>query len=262
MNYFELSFKEKALQDFKLDVYQYIDEIDDIKLIYEDVKKSYSSCLIKDEYKKCIKKLNEQKSKINIMCNKPESLTFEDRVQIHKINEYFKHNTGYLSGFHPIRKKYTESIVKQYKEIALANRMFMIVNKDEVFKYIDKLIDSFKKKYDEKRSEYDEMRKLSIKNWQIQYYDCSCGELIQKVCRSKHEKSIKHKKWLKEQNPELDIEIKNTLFNNKKYKCDCGKEVTKSNKFTHDKTKYHITYCKPCNETTPENIVLTMTEIE
>jgi hypothetical protein len=272
---YEELFKNKALQDFNLDINDFINETDNCNDILNEVRLSYSIPLSKQDYRRCIQALEKQKNKINVMCDNPQALDGKDQQQIRNINEYLKMNAGRLNGYYSHRKKRTNEVIKEYKKIALANRMFMLVNKDVIFDKIDKIIDIYRAKYNDNRQDYNELRKQNIKDWQKEYYHCVCGEHLQKVSKSRHERTNTHQEYIKSLNPEIKLKPAKYNWHKEKYICICKKQVSKGNKTIHEKTKYHQLYCKPCNETTKpvyeciiddddsiENIVLTIGENE
>ena len=263
-------FNYEALKDFNLYVNDYIDAYEHVGEIFDDIQHTYSIPLSKKDYKKVIDILNEEKDKIRIMCDNPQALTIQDRQQIHNIHQFLNKDNGKLRGYFRQRKQKTNDVIKEYKEIALQNRMFMLVNRDEIFDYIDKIINSCQVKYNKEKVEHQELRDQYIKDWQKTYYICECGEQLQKVSKARHERTKTHQNYIKSLNPAVELKCNEYSWHKEKYMCSCGKEVSKGNKSTHEKSKYHQFY--KCNETTPQkqliidtndrvnNIVLTIGE--
>jgi hypothetical protein len=174
---FEELFNYEALKGFNLSVNTFIYHYQNVDEIIGD--------FIND-------KIIDLKNKIIIMCNNPEFLTIKDKQNIHNINKFLKKNSGRTLGYYNQRKKKTELVIEEYKNIVLENRMFMIANMEQLFKEIDRLILSFSVIDEKKKNDYKEIRKQDIKDWQKKYYTCDCGETLQQVSRARHERTQTH----------------------------------------------------------------------
>lgn len=263
-------FKAQVLKDFGLDVGEYIDTIYDVDDFINTLRPSYIKVIT--EPKKVITILNNEKQKYKVMCDNPTALTFEDRQKIKEILEYCKSQGSLNPDIREIRKKRTEEVIKEYKTIALKNRMFMLANQAEIDAEIDKLILSYEKKKELKREAYVIKRIQDIRDWQCQSYQCCCGLQIQRVNKARHEKTKSHQEYIKAINPNAELPKNTYEWHKEKYTCECGRVVSKGNKYAHENTKYHKQYC---NQTTKpkkkydliiedddsvENIVLTIGE--
>lgn len=171
---FEELFNYEALKDFNLSVNTFIYHYQNVDEIIGDF----------------INDLN--KEKIIIMCNNPELLTIKDKQNIHNINKFLKKNSGRTFGYYNQRKKKTELVIEEYKNIVLENRMFMIANMEQIFSEIDKLNHSFGVINEKKKNDYKEIRKQDIKDWHKKYYTCDCGERLQQVSRARHQRTQTH----------------------------------------------------------------------
>lgn len=175
---FEELFNCEALKDFNLNVNTFIYRYQNVDEIIGD--------FIND-------KIIDLKDKIIVMCNNPELLTIKEKQNINNINKFLKKNSGRTLGYYNQRKKKTELVIEEYKNIVLENRMFMIANMEQLFKEIDRLILSFSVIDEKKKNNYKEIRKQDIKDWHKKYYTCDCGETLQQVSRARHERTKTHK---------------------------------------------------------------------
>lgn len=171
---FEELFNYQALKDFNLNVNTFIYRYQNVDEIIGDF----------------INDLN--KEKIIIMCNNPELLTIKDKQNIHNINKFLKNNSGRTLGYYNQRRKRTDIVIEEYKNIVLENRMFMVANMEQLFKEIDRLIISFNVINEQKKNDYKEIRKQDIRDWHKKYYTCDCGETLQQVSRARHERTKTH----------------------------------------------------------------------
>ena len=174
---FEEVFNYEALKDFNLNVNTFIYRYQNVDEIIGDF---------------ISEKIVDLKNKIIIMCNNPEFLTIKDKQNINNINKFLKHDSGRTLGYYSQRKKRTQQVIEEYKNIVLENRMFMIANMEKLFSEIDKLQHSFKVIDEKKKNEYKEIRKQDIKDWHKKYYTCDCGERLQQVSRARHERTKAH----------------------------------------------------------------------
>jgi hypothetical protein len=174
---FEELFNYEALKDFNLSVNTFIYHYQNVDEIIGDFINE---------------KFDDLKNKIVIMCNNPEFLTIKDKQNIHNINKFLKKNSGKTLGYYNQRKKKTQLVIEEYKNIVLENRMFMIANMEQIFSEIDKLNHSFGVINEKKKNDYKEIRKQDIKDWHKKYYTCDCGERLQQVSRARHERTQKH----------------------------------------------------------------------
>ena len=263
--------KEQALRDFDLDVANKIEMYTDVEDIINDLR-NQSIYKYKTDWKKIVNFLQQEQIKIQIMCDNPTALTIEDRQIIRDMKEYCESQGSFNPRVVYYRKQRTNQVIKEYKKIALDNRMFMLANLDEINQELNKLISLYQDKYTKSREEYKLLRQKDIRDWGCQYYTCVCGLEIQRVNKARHEKTKAHQQYLKNQNPEIEIKPNEYDWHKQKYTCCCGKVVSKGNKKTHENTKYHQVYCN--QTTTPkkkyeliiedddsvENIILTIGE--
>lgn len=270
---YETAFRQQALHGFTLSVDDYIDTFDDISDWIDGIKRCASSFASRNEWKKAIERMVKEKDKIEQMCNNPTALTIEEQQSLRDIKDYLKANAGHLSGYYSYRKKKTQQVIEEFKEISLANRMILIANKETIDNTINKYIKFYTEKYELSRLEYQKVRKQDIKDWGTQYYTCECGMNIQRVSKARHEKTDQHVQYMRTTYPNKDFcEVTKNVWYKEKYKCICGKIVSRGNKSTHEKTKYHQQYQPTCNETIPiveqnsdcnkpNNIILTIAEL-
>lgn len=174
---FEELFNYEALKDFNLKVDAFIYRYQNVDEIIGDFINE---------------KIIDLKNKFIIMCTNPELLTIKDKQNINNIKKFFKKNSGRSLGYYNQRKKRTQLVIEEYKNIVLENRMFMIANMDQLFREIDRLVLSFKAIDEKKKNEYKEIRKQDIKDWHKKYYSCDCGVTLQQVSRARHERTKTH----------------------------------------------------------------------
>lgn len=84
---------------------------------------------------------------------------------------------------------------------------------------------------------YENNKKNILEKQKIEKYTCDCGSNIRKCAKSEHEKSDKHKYFIKHGKP-LEI-IKNPTIN-----CECGAIIKKYELNRHLKTKKHLKHIK------------------
>jgi hypothetical protein len=258
--------EEIALLDFHIDIYSYESEINDLddiislkigSLLYKDINHFYKT----KNWKKVIEKMNLWYSNIMMSLKKPNLLTDDEKKPIKEMEKYLKENEGKLTGAYSYRRKYYLQKVEQYKNLVFKNKMTILAFKDEISERVTEYREILNKWIERDGMSYQIRRENDKRKWGQQFYTCKCEKEVQKVNKSHHEKSVFHKNWLKDNEPDEFAILCNSVetWQNKKYKCSCGKNISNSNKSNHEKTNYHNMYKADDNE---DNIVMTIQEIE
>jgi hypothetical protein len=136
-------------------------------------------------------------------------------------------------------KEYYEENEDKLKEIAKENYKvnedtFRIINKEYYKANADKLRI--------KRKEYYKENKDIVREQQKQKFKCECGREIQLSEKSRHQKSIIHKKLMNKE----DISKEEKL--NKPFICECGITVKTKNKTSHFGSQTHSNILKTKNQ--------------
>ena len=243
--------REQALQDFNIDHLNYIDPIETVDDYMTTLRTEYSLLIKKQDYKKVVSILEEQKNKFHRILENPKGLSYENKQHIYIIRCYFNKNQGRLNGYYSFRKEKIDQVIQSYKQQEIQNRNIIIANKDEIELLFNDLINTYKVKQDEKNQETIIIRKLNKQDWHITYITCVCGAIIQQGCKARHEKTDAHRQFVNRPDDIPDTRNKWHLI---KFNCSCGKIVTNGNKSAHEKTKYHLTHKKDISKTDSENI--------
>ncbi len=273
--------EEKALMDFKIDIYDYVDVIDEIdeiitlesgSLLYRDI----GPYCRKQNWKKVIEKMNLWYSTLMMSLKNPQLLTADEKKPLKEMENYLENNSGKLTGAYPFRYKVYKQRIQEYKDAVLSKKMNMLALKDEIDERVKQYRDLLNQRIEKVEKSYAVKRDADKKKWGQTFYTCECGMEVQKVNRSHHNKQQNHLKWVLENKSEDEnVVICQTAnaWHKQKYKCICGKEVSKGNRSKHETTSYHQLYKKdivaddseeeiyifPKKQTT-ENIVLTIQE--
>lgn len=269
--------EERALEDFNIDIYEYVDEIDDIDDI---ISLEYSGSLLmkdigpfyrKQNWKKVIEKMNLWYSNMMMSIKNPESLTPDEKKPLKEMEKYMENNSGKLTNAYPFRYKVYKRRVQEYKDVILKNKMTILALKDEIDERVKEYRELLNERIENDEKIYTVKRNIDKKKWGQTYYMCECGMEVQKVNKSHHNKQQNHLKWIFENKTEDENILvcqTSTAWYKQKYKCYCGKEISKGNRSKHEETKYHQLYKKEPiypddnqKKQTTENIVLTIQEI-
>lgn len=238
MTDFDTFFEIQALEDFLIQIDDFITDLD----IDEFLQKLDNVChqwIALNKYNKAIDALEIQFDEILCMTQHPEALTKHDRIQIKKIKQYLNKFHGRSSGYYSIRKKYVDSLIQCYQEMALQNRMVLLANIDLIQQKTEQLIEFYQK---EKHNQYtyepilDDPSLDGLKR----HYQCACGTFVQHRCKWQHNRSKKHLEFLKTTFPDQDFPEYHNKWAKVTYTCGCGKNVLYSNKFHHSKSKHHV----------------------
>jgi hypothetical protein len=266
--------EEKALMDFKIDIYEYvnaIEEIDDIisfvsgSLLYKDIGPYYR----KQNWKKVIEKMNLWYSNLMMALKKPDILSADEKKPLKEMEDYLENNSGKLTGAYPFRFKVYKHKIQEYKDVVLSNKMTILALKDEIDERVKQYRDLLNEQIEKVEKSYLVKRDSDKKKWGQTFYTCECGMEVQKVNKSHHNKQKNHLKWvLENQQEEENVVICQTAnsWHTQKYRCSCGKDISKGNKTKHEETKYHKLYKKDIvaddnidkKKQTTDNIVLTI----
>jgi hypothetical protein len=278
--------EDRALMDFNIDIYDYVDEIIDIDDIisFEGsgslLMKSVGPYYRKQNWKKTIEKMNLWYSNLMMLIKNPEKMSDDEKKPLKEMFNYLENNSGKLTGAYPFRYKFYKQKAQEYKDTVLKNKMTILVLKDEIDERVKQYRDLLNEKMDKAQKSYAVKREANKKKWGQTYYMCECGMEVQKVNKSHHNKQQNHLKWVFENKAEEEENVvicqTSTAWYKQKYKCSCGKEISKGNKSKHEETNYHKLYKKeqivdddseeeiyifPKKKQTTENIVLTIQEI-
>jgi hypothetical protein len=239
MSDFKTFFENQALEDFIIDVDDFILQLD-INEFINDLDKVTNKWTELNKLNKAIEALENQLDEIQCMIQNPEALTKHDRLQIRAMRQYLAKFHGRSQGYYPFRKKYIDNLIEEYQKISIENRMILLTNIDLIEKATNELIDFYKFQKLEKYKYVPEINNKSI-DWLKRHYQCECGTIVQHRCKFQHDKSKKHLKYL-EMNTCQEIPEYNNKWVKSKYICNCGVEVNYTNKWHHNKTNRHKEY--------------------
>jgi len=103
-----------------------------------------------------------------------------------------------------LRKKEREHIEKQ-KCVNIVKKPFRTIEEEIIYKknwnknnnsYVEKYQKEHKEEITEYKSNYYQKNKKEISEKGKETYECPCGSICRKVAKARHERSIKHQKYL------------------------------------------------------------------